>query len=323
MVMQLQQLTLRAIAALLRRHPSTISREIRRNSQLDRYDPVHAANRARELRHKPRRQSRLCSGSELFQVIIEMLRIGWSPQQIASRLRSIWPDHPERHVSHETIYLAIYAYPRGELKRQLISYLRQGKGRRRPRTQSATRRERYPAELSIHLRPPEVEDRLVPGHWESDLVIGANNRSAVATMVERTSRFVILAKLDAPTADAAAQAITREMSRMAPSLLKTMTHDQGSEMARHAEITAHTGMKIYFADPHSPWQRGSNENTNGLLRQYLPKGTDLSLVSQARLDEIADLLNTRPRQTLGWRFPVEVLVDHLQLLANNRLETIN
>ena len=323
MVMQLQQLTLRAIAVLLRRHPSTISREIRRHSQLGRYDSAHAASRARVLRHKPRRQSRLCSGSELFQVIIEMLRIGWSPQQIASRLRRIWPDHPERYVSHETIYLAIYAYPRGELKRQLISYLRQGKGKRRPRTQSAIRRERYPAELSIHLRPPEVADRLVPGHWESDLIIGANNRSAVATMVERTSRYVILAKLDAPTADAAAQAITREMSRMAPSLLKTMTHDQGSEMARHTEITAHTGLKIYFADPHSPWQRGSNENTNGLLRQYLPKGTDLSLVTQERLDEIADLLNTRPRQTLGWKFPVEVLVEYLQLLASNKLETIN
>jgi len=153
--------------------------------------------------------------------------------------------------------------------------------------------------------------------------MGANNRSAVATMVERTSRYVILAKLEAPTAEAATEAIVREMSRMAPSLLKTMTHDQGSEMARHAEITARTGMKIYFADPHSPWQRGSNENTNGLLRQYLPKGTDLSLVTQARLDEIADLLNTRPRQTLGWKFPVEVLVDYLQLSATNKLETIN
>ena len=163
----------------------------------------------------------------------------------------------------------------------------------------------------------------MPAQWESDLIMGTNNRSTVATMVERTSRFVILAKLDAPTADAALEAMTRELSRMAPALLKTMTHDQGSEMARHAELTARTGMKIYFADPHSPWQRGSNENTNGLLRQYLPKGTDLSLVSQQRLDEIADLLNTRPRQTLGWKFPVEVLTDHLQLLATNRLNMIN
>ena len=210
-----------------------------------------------------------------------------------------------------------------ELKRQLISYLRQGHGKRRLRTVSAGRRERYPTDLSIHLRPPEVEDRLVPGHWESDLIMGTGNRSAVATMVERTSRFVVLAKLNRPTEECAAQAITREMSRMAPSLLKTMTHDQGSEMARHSEITAQTGMKIYFADPYSPWQRGSNENTNGLLRQYLPKGTDLSGVSQERLDEIADLLNTRPRQTLGWKFPVEVLVEYLQLSQSNNLQTIN
>ncbi|EPJ8754085.1 IS30 family transposase [Pseudomonas capeferrum] len=323
MVMLFQRQPLRAIAALLGRHPSTISREIRRNPHQHHYDAAQAASRAQQLRQVPRRQRRLSPDSELFQVVVEMLRIGWSPQQIARRLRSIWPGQPERHVSHETIYLTIYAYPRGELKRQLVSYLRQGNGKRRKRTQSNVRRERYPAQLSIHLRPPEVTDRLVPGHWESDLIMGANNRSAVATMVERTSRYVILAKLEAPTAEAATEAIVREMSRMAPSLLKTMTHDQGSEMARHAEITARTGMKIYFADPHSLWQRGSNENTNGLLRQYLPKGTDLSLVTQARLDEIADLLNTRPRQTLGWKFPVEVLVDYLQLSATNKLETIN
>jgi IS30 family transposase len=252
-----------------------------------------------------------------------MLAKGGSPQQIAARLKDYWPDNPERHVSHETIYLTIYAYPRGELKRQLIGYLRQGKSTRRTRTKSPARRERYSAEQNIRYRPEEVEGRQVPGHWESDLIMGAYNRSAVATMVERTSRFVILAKLDAPTADAALEAMTRELSRMAPALLKTMTHDQGSEMATHAELTARTGMNIYFADPHSPWQRGSNENTNGLLRQYLPKGTDLSSVTQERLDEIADLLNTRPRQTVGWMFPVEVLTDHLQLLATNRLNTVN
>lgn len=210
-----------------------------------------------------------------------MLAKGWSPQQIAARLKANWPDKTEWQVSHESIYLTIYAYPRGELKRQLIGYLRQGQGKRRSRTMDKERRERYPAQQNIRYRPEDVEGRQVPGHWESDLVMGANNRSAVATMVERTSRFVILAKLDAPTADAALEAMTRELSRMAPSLLKTMTHDQGSEMARHAELTARTGLKIYFADPHSPWQRGSNENTNGLLRQYLPKGMDLSMVSHS------------------------------------------
>ncbi len=323
MLMQDQGLSLRSISRHLGRHASTLSRELRRNSPTRHYDVIQACALARDRRTKPRRPPRLLPSSELFQVVCEMLKRGWSPQQIASRLKLQWPDRPEFHVSHESIYLAIYAYPRGELKRQLISYLRQGHGKRRRRTAIPGWRERYPADLSIHLRPPEVEDRLVPGHWESDLIMGASNRSAVATMVERTSRFVVLAKLDEPTAECAAQAITQEMSRMAPSLLKTMTHDQGSEMARHQDITASTGLKIYFAAPHSPWQRGSNENTNGLLRQYLPKGTDLSVVSQERLDEIAELLNTRPRQTLGWRFPVEVLVDHLQLSVSNNLETIN
>ena len=323
MIMRLQGSSLRTIATLLGRHPSTLSREVRRQPSQDRYDATVAGERARLLRRFPRRQKVLAPDSELFQVVLHMLAKGWSPQQIVARLKDYWPDNPERHVSHETIYLTIYAYPRGELKRQLIGYLRQGSSTRRTRNKSPARRERYPAEQNIRYRPEEVEGRQVPGHWESDLIMGANNRSAVATIVERTSRFVILAKLDAPTADAALEAMTRELSRVAPALLKTMTHDQGSEMAKHAELTARTGMKIYFADPHSPWQRGSNENTNGLLRQYLPKGTDLSAITQERLDEIADLLNTRPRQTLGWKFPVEVLTDHLQLLATNRLNTVN
>lgn len=323
MIMRLQGSSLRTIATLLGRHPSTLSREVHRQPRPGHYDASAAGARARALKRIPRRKRILAPDSELFQVIRSMLAKGWSPQQIAARLKDYWPDNPERHVSHETIYLTIYAYPRGELKRQLIGYLRQGKSTRRTRTKSPARRERYPAEQNIRYRPEEVEGRQVPGHWESDLIMGASNRSAVATMVERTSRFVILAKLDAPTADAALEAMTRELSRMAPALLKTMTHDQGSEMARHAELTARTGMNIYFADPHSPWQRGSNENTNGLLRQYLPKGTNLSSVTQERLDEIADLLNTRPRQTLGWKFPVEVLTDHLQLLATNRLNTVN
>lgn len=319
MLLKSQGLSLRAISRHLGHHVSSLSRELKRNRTNHRYDVVRAGALARERRSKARRPSRL----RAFSSHHPHAQNGWSPQQIAARLKQQWPDIPELHVSHESIYLAIYAYPREELKRQLISYLRQGRGKRRLRTVSAGRRERYPADLSIHLRPPEVEDRLIPGHWESDLIMGAGNRSAVATMVERTSRFVVLAKLNRPTAECAAQAITREMSRMAPSLLKTMTHDQGSEMARHREITAQTGMNIYFADPHSPWQRGSNENTNGLLRQYLPKGTDLSTVSQERLDEIAELLNTRPRETLGWKFPVEVLVEYLQLAQSNNLSTIN
>ena len=323
MLMRQSGHSLRAIASALGRSPSTLSRELRRNRQHDCYRCSTAEQMSEQRRRLPRRTRRLHPDSELWQVVVKMLAKGWSPQQVAARLKIFWPDRPERHVSHESIYLAIYAYPRGELKRQLIAYLRQGKAKRRPRSVSAARRERYPAEQNIRNRPEDVEGRQVPGHWESDLIMGAGNRSAVATMVERTSRFVILAKLDAPTADAALEAMTRELARMAPSLLKTITHDQGSEMARHAELSARTGMNIYFADPHSPWQRGSNENTNGLLRQYLPKGTDLSLVSQERLDEIAELLNTRPRQTLGWKFLVEVLVEYLQLQATNQLGSIH
>lgn len=323
MLMRRQGDSLRAIGQVLGRSASTMSRELRRNSESGGYE-THAANaQARERRHRQRRQRRLSPGSELLAVVMAMLAKGYSPEQISARLKLNWPDRAEWQVSHETIYLTIYAYPRGELKRQLVGYLRQGQGKRRRRSTDKARRERYPAEQNIRQRPEEVEGRQVPGHWESDLVMGASNRSAVATMVERTSRFVILAKLDAPTADAALEAMTRELSRMAPSLLKTMTHDQGSEMARHTELSARTGMKVYFADPHSPWQRGSNENTNGLLRQYLPKGMDLSQVTQERLDEIAELLNTRPRQTLGWKFPVEVLTEHLQLLATNNLNSIN
>jgi len=323
MLMRRQGQSLRAIGEVLQRSASSLSRELRRHAEAGCYDVSRAVANAQRLKHKPRRQRRLLEGSELLEVVTAMLAKHWSPQQIAAKMKANWPDKPEWHVSHETIYLTIYAFPRGELKRQLIGYLRQGQGKRRLRTRKADRRERYPAEQNIRYRPEEVEGRQVPGHWESDLIMGAGNRSAVATMVERTSRFVILAKLDAPTADAALEAMTRELSRMAPALLKTMTHDQGSEMARHAELSARTGMNIYFADPHSPWQRGGNENTNGLLRQYLPKGTDLSHVTQERLDEIADEMNTRPRQTLGWRFPVEVLTDHLQLLASNNLHTIN
>ena len=234
MLMRRQGQSLRAIGEVLQRSASSLSRELRRHAEAGCYDVSRAVANAQRLKHKPRRQRRLLEGSELLEVVTAMLAKHWSPQQIAAKMKANWPDKPEWHVSHETIYLTIYALPRGELKRQLIGYLRQGQGKRRLRTRKADRRERYPAEQNIRYRPEEVEGRQVPGHWESDLIMGAGNRSAVATMVERTSRFVILAKLDAPTADAALEAMTRELSRMAPALLKTMTHDQGSEMARDA-----------------------------------------------------------------------------------------
>ncbi len=323
MLMQGQGLRLPSVNRHLVQHVSSLSREFKRNRTAHYYDVIQTCALARERRSKVRRLSRLLPGSELFQVRTEMLKSGWAPQQIAARLKLQWPDKPELHVSHESIYLAIYTHPLGELKRQFISYLRQGHGERRLRTVSSGRRGRYPADLSIHKRLPKLEDRLVPRHWKSDLIMGAGNRSAVSTMVERTSRFVVLAKLDRPKSECATQAITREMSRLAPSLLKTMTHDQSSEMARYSEITFQTDIKIYFARPHSPWQRISNENANGLMRQFLPKGTDLSDVSQERLDEITNLLNTRPRQALSWKFTMKVFVEYLQLSLSNSLQTIN
>ena len=234
MLMRSQGDSLRSIGKVLDRSASTLSRELRRNGEGGRYDIRTTVEKARERRHIARRHRRLRPDSELRSVVTVMLAKGWSPQQIAAKLKANWPNRAEWQVSHETIYLTVYAYPRGELKRQVVGYLPQGQGKRRRRTVDATRRARYPAEQNIRQRPEEVGGRQVPGHWESDLIMGAGNRSAVATMVERTSRFVILAKLDASTGDAALEAMTRELSRMAPSLLKTMTPDQGSEMARHA-----------------------------------------------------------------------------------------
>ncbi|BCQ28137.1 hypothetical protein NK8_63260 (plasmid) [Caballeronia sp. NK8] len=206
-----------------------------------------------------------------------------------------YPTDPTQHVSHETIYTAIYAQPRGELRRQLIACLRHGHSTRMPRTRGADRRGQIPDMVSIHVRPPEIEDRLLPGHWEGDFIKGANNASSVGVLVERTSRLVLLAKMEDATAASALAGFSTKLNSIAEPLRQSFTYDQGKEMSRHAELTAATGVKVYFCDPHSPWQRGTCENTNGLLRQYLPKGTDLSVYSQDELDAIADSLNSRRR----------------------------
>ena len=306
--------SIRAIARQLGRAPSTISRELARHTvRADkRYDASLAGYRAGLTRCQPRRRPKLHPDSELFELVVYLLRHYWSPEQIARTLRRMFPDDTDRQVSHEAIYNAIYVMPRGSLKKELIACLRQGNGKRRPRSRGQDRRQQIPGLVSIHLRPPEIEDRLMPGHWEGDLIMGANNRSAVGTLVERTTRLVILAKLDGTTATAAAVGFSDKLNEVPRSLRLSMTYDQGREMVKHAEITQKTGTAIYFADPHSPWQRGSNENTNGLLRQYLPKGTDLSVYSQEELDAIADSLNTRPRKTLDWRTPLEVYAEVLK-----------
>ena len=318
---QMNGLSQRAIAGLLGRSPSTVSRELRRNSRPKAAYVAHLAQSQTLKRRKVCRPARrLLPGSELFELVIALLRQRFSPEQIAGKLRSMSiPSFEDAYVCRETIYNAIYALPVGELRKELIICLRQGKSSRRPRSGGVDRRGQIPDMVSIHVRPPEIEDRLMPGHWEGDLIKGQANASAIGTLVERTTRLVLLVKLPHPhpaTAAHVLQAFSDKLNAIASPMRESLTYDRGSEMARHQELSQSTGMKVYFCDPHSPWQRGSNENTNGLLRQYFPKGTDLSGYSQEQLDAVADQLNGRPRMTLGWRKPIEVYAEHLARLTH-------
>jgi IS30 family transposase len=253
----------------------------------------------------------------MFGVVRSLLGKRWSPEQIALTLTALYPKGHGYRVSTETIYNCIYAQPVGELKRELVACLRHAHNKRVPRSKGQDRRGQIPDMLSIHVRPPEIEDRLFPGHWEGDLIKGEGNASAVGTLVERTSRLVMLIKLPHPKPASAAnvlQAFTDKLLSIAVPMRQSMTYDQGREMARHKELAKATGIAVYFCDPHSPWQRGSNENMNGLVRQYLPKGTDLSGYSQEQLDAIADEINNRPRKGLGVRSPLAV---YTELLLNS------
>jgi len=353
-ILRAQGVGVRETARRLGRSPSTISRELRRNGatrsgrleyrasvaqwkselvarrpktaklladerlreyvqqrlagQLHRADATPVAGPATgpwKGRNKPRRQDRRWVSS-------------WSPQQISERLKIDFPDDPSMRISHEAIYQSLFVQGRGALRRDLTACLRTGRALRRPRRQAAgtraARSRRIPDMVNISERPAEVEDRAVPGHWEGDLIIGKDSASAIGTLVERATRFVLLLHLPARTdgipdhgAVAVAEAMVTKMAELPEHLLRTLTWDQGTEMTNHAQIAAATGLDIYFCDPHSPWQRGSNENTNGLLRQYFPKGTDLSFWGPGYLDMVAAEINNRPRKTLGWRTPAETL----------------
>lgn len=320
MTMRDDQCSVRTIAKRLGRSPSSISREIRRNAGLGAYDANLAHLQSAARRVMPRRAPKMESGSVLFQVVRHYLNRLWSPQQISNILKAMWPTETDKTVSHETIYNAIYLHPRGELKRELIACLRHHNQVRKPRSRGTDRRGQIKDMQSIHIRSPEIEDRVIPGHWEGDLIKGEGNRSSVGTLVERTTRFVVLARMDNAGTKSVVDSFSAVLNREPEALRKSMTYDQGREMHGHKILTERTGVQIYFADPHSPWQRGSNENTNGLLRQYMPKGSDLSIYSQEELDAIALSLNTRPRQTLGWKTPLAVYTEHmirLQLQANS------
>nr|WP_245651960.1 IS30 family transposase [Streptosporangium amethystogenes] len=297
--------SLRAIARELQRSPATISREVRRNRDLatGKYHPFRAQRRAivRRVRSK---EGKVQRDPELKTYIRQRLNQRWSPEQISQDLRTAFPDEPERHLAHETVYQAIYLTYRGGLERQ-PGTLRTGRQARRRVDQRATRFI-DPGKL-IHQRPADIDDRLVPGHWEGDLIVGQGNRSAISTLVDRTTRYVMLLHLpEGRTAEHVRDALIDVFAGLPRELARSLTWDQGSEMSRHDEFTATTDIPVYFCEPASPWQRGSNENTNGLLRQYFPKGTDLSSYTADQFDAVAAELNNRPRKILGWQTPTEL-----------------
>lgn len=302
--------SLRSIAAELGRPPSTISREVERNRHPGSgdYRPYAAQDRADKRRPRPK-TGKIAACPELQTLVQGMLDERFSPEQISRRLRRDHPDRPELHVTHETIYQTLYVQGRGELRRELARALRTGRTIRKPRRAPDQRQPRFTEPMvMISDRPAEAEDRAVPGHWEGDLIIGGGGTSAIGTLVERATRFVLLVHLPGRhDAETVRDALITTIDTLPELLKRSLTWDQGSEMSRHHEFSLATGMPVYFCDPHSPWQRGSNENTNGLLRQYFPKGSDLSVHTAEDLAAVAAQLNRRPRKTLGWDTPAERL----------------
>jgi IS30 family transposase len=306
--------TLTVIAQTIGRSTSTVSREVAKNGGRSAYRAVAAHDRARACARRPKTAKLSCPGPLVDQVEAWLIEL-WSPEEIARRLRKEFGDDPMMQVSHETIYKSLFVQGRGSLRAELTACLRTGRAARRPQGR-IERRGKIPDMVMISERPAEVEDRAVPGHWEGDLIIGKAGKSAVGTLVERSTRYVLLLHLpEGHTAEAIRLAMHKAVRRLPSEMFKTVTWDQGKEMAQHATFTVDSGIQIYFCDPHSPWQRGSNENTNGLLRQFMPKGTDLNLHSEADLREFERKLNGRPRETLDWLKPCEKLEELLALTA--------
>jgi transposase, IS30 family len=300
--------SLRAIARGLGRAPSTISREVARNGGRRRYR-AWRAELARDRRARRPRTAKLARDPRLRAEVESLLMLRWSPEQIAARLRHDHPDEPEMWVSHETIYASLFVQGRGVLRAELAACLRTGRAHRRARGRVLAGGQIRDMVL-ISERPAEVEDRAVPGHWEGDLLVGRDNKSAIGTLVERRTRYVLLVALPGGrSAEHVRAALATQIRTLPDQLRRSLTWDRGKEMAEHVRFTVDTGVAVYFCDPHSPWQRGTNENTNGLLRQYFPKGTDLSVHDQAHLDAVAAELNGRPRQTLSWMTPSEALAE--------------
>jgi len=297
--------SIRSIATTLGRAPSTVSRELRRNGGQRRYRAT-AADRAAWDRAKRPKRCKLAENPALARIVAEKLQLNWSPRQIAGWLKRSKPDDESFQVSHETIYRTLFIQARGALKKELLQHLRRTRGMRRSRhhTQKNSDVGRISNTVSIRERPAEADDRAVPGHWEGDLVFGSNN-SQIATLVERKTRYVMLAKVESKDTETVIKALIKQAHKLPRELYKSLTWDRGKEMADHTRFSLATDIQVYFCDPQNPWQRGSNENTNGLLRQYFPKGMDLSTVHQNRLNAVARQLNERPRETLNFETPAE------------------
>ena len=309
-------LSIRAIAAGLERSPSTVCREVNANGGRRRYRALVADKGAMKRALRPKR-TKIAQCRRLRSTVERKLEALWSPQQIAAWLAETYPDNPEMQVYHETIYQSLFVQGRGALRKELHTCLRTGRAMRRTKafTKGGVGQGQIRNMVMISERPAEVEDRAFPGHWEGDLIFG-RKMTAIGTLVERHSRYVILLKLpNGHGAESVRRAMTKRILTLPSQLRRSVTWDQGKEMAQHVEFTVDTGVQIYFCDPKSPWQRGSNENTNGLLRQYLPKSADLSPCSQRELDAIARSLNTRPRQTLDWMTPSKAFADAVALTS--------
>lgn len=297
--------SIRQIAAGLGRAPSTVSREVRRHLGRSQYRAANADRRAWRSAQRPKRCA-LSLNARLRGVVASKLRLNWSPQQISEWLKLAHPDDESLQVSHETIYRTLFVQTRGALKKELLGHLRGKRRIRRCRAAHRDARGQIPDLISISERPAEVDDRAVPGHWEGDLIAGSNF-SHIATLVERHSRFVMLVKVPSTETRVVVAALARQMQKLPASLRRSLTWDRGTEMKQHQRFTVATDVKVYFCDPYKPWQRGTNENTNGLLRQYFPKRTDLSGFTQAQLNKVAQQMNGRPRKTLGYRTPADTL----------------
>lgn len=297
--------SIRSIAGLLKRAPSTISREINRNGGQEGYRASCADSAAWDRAHRPKR-CKLADNPTLAHAVASKLQSQWSPEQIAGWLKQTYPGSDGYHVSHETIYRSLYIQARGALKKELLAHLRRTRVMRRSRhhTQKTANHGRITDTVSISERPATVEDRAVPGHWEGDLMFGSRN-SQIATLVERHTRYVMLVKVASKDTETVINALIKNARQLPQDLYQSLTWDRGKEMADHKRFTLATDISVYFCDPHSPWQRGSNENTNGLLRQYFPKGINISDYSQAQLNAVATKLNERPRKTLNYQTPAE------------------